>query len=184
MPQPLEPLIFIAFDQRIDPAAVLETIQVSAGGQAGRAWSSVPSEADIQADETDQPPGEERPRRALAGVPAHASRCRQDTQVSVSHWPGHALRRRTVGHQKRRKPSASAPTPRCASWSTAAPGRATHCRPLTPFYHPFQQPDRHQAYTRKDAAHPAGAARRCRSISYGDTIKIRRGHPGANDLHA
>ena len=32
-PQPLEPLFFIAFDQRIDPAAVLETISVSAGGQ-------------------------------------------------------------------------------------------------------------------------------------------------------
>ena len=30
-PQPLEPLFFIAFDQRIDPDAVLETIQVTAG---------------------------------------------------------------------------------------------------------------------------------------------------------
>ncbi len=33
IPQPLEPLIFIAFDQRIDPAAVLEKIQISAGNQ-------------------------------------------------------------------------------------------------------------------------------------------------------
>ena len=32
-PQPLEPLFFVAFDQRIDPAAVLETISVRAGGQ-------------------------------------------------------------------------------------------------------------------------------------------------------
>jgi hypothetical protein len=31
VPQPLEPLFFIAFDQRIDPAAVLDTIQVNAG---------------------------------------------------------------------------------------------------------------------------------------------------------
>ena len=31
---PLDPLFFVAFDQRIDPAAVLETIQVSASGQA------------------------------------------------------------------------------------------------------------------------------------------------------
>jgi alpha-2-macroglobulin len=30
-PQPLEPLFLVAFDQRIDPAAVLETIQVYAG---------------------------------------------------------------------------------------------------------------------------------------------------------
>ena len=33
-PQPQNTLIFIAFDQRIDPAAVLETIQVTAGGRA------------------------------------------------------------------------------------------------------------------------------------------------------
>jgi len=32
-PQPLEPLFFVAFDQRVDPGAVLETIQVSAGGR-------------------------------------------------------------------------------------------------------------------------------------------------------
>jgi hypothetical protein len=32
IPQPLEPIFFIAFDQRIDPAAVLSTIQVNAGG--------------------------------------------------------------------------------------------------------------------------------------------------------
>ena len=32
-PQPLEPLFFVAFDQRIDPAAVLKTISVRAGGQ-------------------------------------------------------------------------------------------------------------------------------------------------------
>ncbi len=33
-PQSLEPLFFIHFDQRINPAAVLETIQVQAGGQS------------------------------------------------------------------------------------------------------------------------------------------------------
>jgi len=32
-PQPLEPIFFVAFDQRIDPAAVLETISVRAGNQ-------------------------------------------------------------------------------------------------------------------------------------------------------
>jgi len=31
--QPLEPLLFVAFDQLIDPAAVLETVQVTAGGE-------------------------------------------------------------------------------------------------------------------------------------------------------
>ncbi|NJN81315.1 MAG: Ig-like domain-containing protein [Caldilineaceae bacterium] len=32
-PQPLDPLLFVAFDQRIDPEAVLATIRVTAGGQ-------------------------------------------------------------------------------------------------------------------------------------------------------
>jgi len=32
-PQPLDPIFFVSFDQRIDPAAVLETIQVNAGGE-------------------------------------------------------------------------------------------------------------------------------------------------------
>src|SRR3990172_835686 len=33
-PQPRDPLFFIAFDQRIDPAAVLETLEVTADGKA------------------------------------------------------------------------------------------------------------------------------------------------------
>ena len=33
-PQPRDPVFFIHFDQRIDPAAVLKTIQVTAGGRA------------------------------------------------------------------------------------------------------------------------------------------------------
>ncbi len=32
-PQPLEPIFFVAFDQRIDPAAVLETVRVTVGSQ-------------------------------------------------------------------------------------------------------------------------------------------------------
>lgn len=32
-PQPLNPLLFVSFDQQIDPAAVLETVAVSAGGE-------------------------------------------------------------------------------------------------------------------------------------------------------
>ncbi len=48
IPQPTNPLFFIAFDQRIDPAAVLKAIHV----QAGRRDVSLKlaSEADVQAD--------------------------------------------------------------------------------------------------------------------------------------
>ncbi len=48
-PQPLEPLFFVAFDQRIDPEAVLETIQVEAEGQALRI--QLASDEEIEADE-------------------------------------------------------------------------------------------------------------------------------------
>ena len=47
-PQPLQPLIFIAFDQRIDPAAVLETIRVTAGSQV--ASVRLAAQAEIEAD--------------------------------------------------------------------------------------------------------------------------------------
>lgn len=48
-PQPLQPLIFIAFDQRIDPAAVLDTITVEADGQPVDVCLA--TEAEIAADE-------------------------------------------------------------------------------------------------------------------------------------
>ncbi len=48
-PQGLNPLMFIAFDQRIDPAAMLEMIEVSAGGQ--RINVTLASQTDIDADE-------------------------------------------------------------------------------------------------------------------------------------
>ena len=42
-PQPLEPIFFILFDQRIDPAAVLKTIQVTAGSRDCRNCSGKPN---------------------------------------------------------------------------------------------------------------------------------------------
>jgi uncharacterized protein YfaS (alpha-2-macroglobulin family) len=48
-PQPLEPLFFVAFDQRIDPASVLESIRVQAGNQ--KVSLVLATEAEIQKDE-------------------------------------------------------------------------------------------------------------------------------------
>src|SRR6202008_4092543 len=48
-PQPTEPVFFIAFDQRIDPQAVLDTIQVTAG--SGPVELVLASTADIKANE-------------------------------------------------------------------------------------------------------------------------------------
>jgi len=49
IPQPLEPLIFAAFDQRIDPGAVLETIQVFAGN--ARFDLTLATQSEIEKDE-------------------------------------------------------------------------------------------------------------------------------------
>lgn len=49
VPQDLNPLIFLQFDQRIDPAAVLETITVYAG--SGKAEIRLATEDEISADE-------------------------------------------------------------------------------------------------------------------------------------
>lgn len=48
IPQPLKPLMFIAFDQRIDPAAVLPTIQLYAGSE--RYDLALASQAEIAKD--------------------------------------------------------------------------------------------------------------------------------------
>ncbi|MCE9645321.1 MAG: hypothetical protein K8S20_04920 [Chloroflexi bacterium] len=48
-PQPLNPIFFIAFDQRIDPSAVLKTVQVKAGNQP--LHIALASEAEIEKDE-------------------------------------------------------------------------------------------------------------------------------------
>jgi len=48
-PQPLDPLFFVAFDQRVDPGAVLETIQVEAEGEPVRV--RLASDEEVAADE-------------------------------------------------------------------------------------------------------------------------------------
>ena len=48
-PQPLDPLFFVSFDQRVDPAAVLETLRVEAEGEALRI--QLASDEEIEADE-------------------------------------------------------------------------------------------------------------------------------------
>lgn len=49
-PQPLEPLLFVAFDQKIDPAAVLETVQATAGGESYPL--RLATDEEVAADET------------------------------------------------------------------------------------------------------------------------------------
>ena len=84
-PQPLDPIFFIAFDQRIDPAAVLKTISVKAGSQA--VSIVLASQTEIDNDEhvsqlvKDIPEGRWLAFRATQPFPT-------ETNISVSIGPG------------------------------------------------------------------------------------------------
>lgn len=135
-PQPLEPLFFIAFDQRIEPASVLKTITVTAGGR--KISLALASEADIEAD----PEVKRLVKQALEGrwlafratepLPA-------DSGVTVTIGPG--------------TPSAEGPLVTTEAqtyhFNTYAPLRIVEhgcgwsdepCPPLSPFYIRFNNP--------------------------------------------
>ncbi|HSF80912.1 MAG TPA: alpha-2-macroglobulin family protein [Anaerolineales bacterium] len=167
-PQPLEPLFFIAFDQRINPAAVLESIKVRAGDQAVSV--KLVDEADIQADPQvknlvkNTPEGRWLAFRAIEPLPA-------DTSVSVTVGPG--------------TPSAEGPLltdePYSYSFHTYAPLRIVEyrcawspgeCPPLTPFFIRFNNPIDNNVYEeamlRIEPELPGASV----SI-FGDTINIQ-----------
>lgn len=142
--QPLEPVIFIAFDQRIDPAAVLETVRMDAGGQ--NVSLTLATQADIQGNERVSQlvkyaqDGRWLAFRAKEPLPA-------DTAISV-----------TVGPDT---PSAEGPLvskeAQSFSFRTYAPLRIESygcswtendtCRPLTPFNIQFNNPIDTKSYT-------------------------------------
>jgi alpha-2-macroglobulin len=135
VPQPRDPLFFIAFDQRIDPASVLETIQVKAGNRTSRL--RLATEAEIQADKLvsrfieNTPEGRWLAFRSTELLPV-------DTQVTVVIGPN--------------TPSAEGPlvTQQSQTYSfyTYAPLKvADHgcwwsdvCRPLSPLFIRFNNP--------------------------------------------
>ncbi len=135
-PQPLEPLFFILFDQRIDPASVLKTIQVTAGSR--NVDIVLASQTEIDADERvsqmakDSPEGRWLAFRATQPFPT-------ETNISVSIGPG--------------TPSAEGPLTTTETqsfgFSTYTPLRIEEyrcswyddkCPPLTPFSIRFNNP--------------------------------------------
>ena len=142
-PQPLDPLFLAGFDQRINPAAVLETIRVTANNRP--VSLKLVSEAEIQSDEKlsrllkNTLPGRWLAFRAGETLPG-------DADISVTIGPG--------------TPSAEGPlvTQEAQSYSfhTYAPLRiqehgcswgADPCRPLTPFFIRFNNPIDASLYT-------------------------------------
>ena len=142
-PQSREPLFYIHFDQRIDPAAVLETIRVSAGGQ--QASLRLATEEDVRAEKAaawlldSAQEGRWLAFRAAEPLPS-------DAEVTVAIGPG--------------TPSAEGPLVTQAqqsySFRTYAPLRieehgcswgSDRCQPLTPFYIRFNNPIDEAAYS-------------------------------------
>lgn len=168
-PQSRTPLFFIHFDQRIDPAAVLETIRVTAGGQP--ASLELVSAAALKADKKlndllrDAKEGRWLAFRAKETLQA-------DTDVSVAIGPG--------------TPSAEGPlltkTAQSYSFRTYAAlhiddhgcnyGSKNPCPPLSPFYIRFNNPIDDSVYTdsllRIDPELPGATVN-----IYGNTINIQ-----------
>ncbi|MGB8982486.1 MAG: Ig-like domain-containing protein, partial [Anaerolineales bacterium] len=129
-PQPLDPLFFIAFDQRVDPVAVLRTIQVTAEGRPVEVRQA--DQAEIDADEGVKQLAENAEAGRWLAFRA-AAPFTPETNIAVSIGPG--------------TPSAEGPLTttetQSYSFSTYAPLRIVNhecswyddrCPPLTPFY--------------------------------------------------
>jgi uncharacterized protein YfaS (alpha-2-macroglobulin family) len=167
-PQPLEPLLFAAFDQRIDPERLLSTIQVEADGQ--QTAVKLATEAEVEADEAvsrlADNAGEGRwlAFRARESLPA-------DAAISVTIGPG--------------TPSAEGPlvTPDAQyfEFRTYAPlhiedhgcsWSRDKCPPLVPFFIEFNNPLDVEAYDESmlliEPALPGATVN-----LIGDTISIR-----------
>ena len=141
-PQPLEPLFLVAFDQRIDPEAVLGTVQVMAGNQPVSIRMATGDElkADKAASRLVERAGESRWLAFVAQEPLPA-----DSAIAVTLGPG--------------TPSAegSLVTTEAQSYGfrTYAPLRIVdhgcswygdECPPLTPFFIEFNNPIDPDAY--------------------------------------
>ncbi len=141
--QPLEPIFYVAFDQRVDPAAVLKTIRAYAGSNALELVLA--SQADVEKD------------KQVSQMVKYAQEGRWLAFKSVEPLPTDTTINVTIGPGT---PSAEGPllTPDAQSYSftTYAPLRIDDygcswydnvCRPLTPFYIRFNNSLDTQAYT-------------------------------------
>ena len=167
-PQPLDPLFFISFDQRIEPSAVLETVRVEADGSP--VVVRLASEEDISEDESVQRLIEFTPEgRWLAFKTREA--LPKDSLINIAIGPG--------------TPSAEGPlvtkSSQTYSFHTYAPLEieehgcswyGDECPPLTPFYIRLNNPLDAEAYNedmlRVEPEIPGASVN-----IIGDTISIR-----------
>jgi hypothetical protein len=167
IPQPLEPLIFISFDQRIDPDAVLKTIQLFAGNN--QVELTLATKAEIENDEkiSQYVDGAQDGRwlvfKATQPFPV-------DTSISITIGPG--------------TPSAEGPlvttSAQSFGFTTYAPLQivdhgcswgGSPCPPLTPFYIRFNNPLDMKVFT-QEMLHIKPEIPGMTVNIYGDTIGI------------
>lgn len=178
-PQPLDPLIFIAFDQRIDPEAVLDSISMTAGGMP--VAFKLASEEQVEKHARVGPMAERtEPGRWLAFTPREP--LPPDTDVSVVVGPG--------------TPSAEGPlvtqSEQGFGFHTYAPLRIVdhgcswgdrECRPLTPLYIEFNNPLDLDAFT-EDMITIEPELPGASFNAYGDTIRIQGATQGRTTYKA
>lgn len=177
-PQPLDPVLVVGFDQRVDPQAVLDTIQVTAGGRAVPLRLATAGE--LEAD---------KGARRVAG---RASEDRWLAFVATESLPTDAAIVVTIGPGT---PSAEGPLvtaePQRYDFRTYAPLRIEHhecawtrdedeCLPLSPFYIHFNNPIDVDAYQesmlRIEPPIPGATV-----DVVGDTVTIRGSTAGRTD---
>ena len=167
-PQPRDPLFFVAFNQRINPEAVLETIEVTAGNQRVSIRMATAEEIAEDSNVSHRVESANEGRwlafRAKELLPV-------DTNISIAIGPG--------------TPSAEGPlvtqTQQTYNFQTYAPLRIDdhgcswyddECPPLTPFFIEFNNPLDLDAYDdsmlRINPELPGASV-----TIYGDTISIR-----------
>ena len=173
IPQPLDPLFFIAFNQRIDPAAVLDTIEVMAGNQP--VGLILASETDIKEEKTVSRLAKNAEEGRWLAFKAR-EQLPPDTPVSVTIGPG--------------TPSAEGPVvtdeAHYYSFHTYAPLKIVdhgcswfddECRPLTPFFIRFNNPIDVDSYDDSMLSISPDLPGATVNI-FGDTINIRGASEG------
>ncbi len=135
-PQPLHPIFFIGFDQRIDPAAVLESIQVKAGSRP--VSLILASQTEIEEDEQVSRLAENSPDGRWLAFKAEEA-FSPETNVSVTIGPGTPSAEGPLKSSEAQSFDFSTYTPlrieehRC-SWYD------DNCPPLASFYIRFNNP--------------------------------------------
>ena len=135
-PQSREPLFFVAFDQRIEAEAVLETIQVTAGGQAAQVVMASDEEIKKNSQVSQMVKYAQEGRwlafRAVESLPA-------DTSIVVTIGPGTPSAEGPLVTQQAQSYSFSTYAPLRIDWHGCSWSESP-CQPLTPFSIRFNNP--------------------------------------------